>query len=1030
MTAYRLLGPLHPDVPGPRVRVLLARLALDPGRVVPREALIDSIWGELPPADSTNALQTLVSRLRRAVGAESVVSHPAGYQLATPAADVDVGTFEQLLGVARSTADPAAARTAYSSALALWTGPPLAGLDAPFVPEAVTRLLELRAGAVEGDAAAAVALGRGDEVVAGLRALCVEQPLRERAHALLVTALAASGRVADALAVFEGVRRRLSDELGVDPSDELAQAHLAVLRGEVTATAPVPRRHQPLRSYLTGFVGREQALADLETAVQASRLVTLLGPGGVGKTRLSVEAAGHYPGATVRMVELAPVATDGDVLGAVLSALQLRESTMLDVAVLETGEGLERLVEHLAGAASVLVMDNCEHVTAQVAGLVAALLAECPLLRVVATSREPLGLTGEVIVPLAPLDLATAVALLEQRAAAVRPGLALDAALAERVCERLDRMPLAIELAAARLRAMTLGQLADRLDDRFRLLSAGDPTVAARHRSLRGVIDWSWDLLPARERLVLARLSVFSAPVSVAGAQAVCSGEGVAAEEVADALAGLAEQSLLVAGPDGTYAMLETVREYARERLTDAGDLERRRSRHTAYYLELAEATEPLLRTRGQRDALELLRNEREDLLLALDSAVKAGDAAVAVRLSAALSWMWTLLGRHSEATREIGRALALPGETTTGARAVALAVWAMSSATSHDVGNLRDHFAEVARLTAITPVEQRNPVLVLSGALAALVADDHARVVAATSSALALDGVGVWERAALHLMLSFSAENCGDVAGQRAALTLASAEFEQIGDSWGIAMSLTQLAAVHALDGELTGAIQDCRRALRLLEELHADDDSVYLRVRIAMLQAAAGDTVSARAWAEEVLESGRFEPGGVSPVLAVYLLVELDLGDGDLDRARMRLPLARQLSVVGARGGPPQLKALLLGVEAAVVGAEGDRERAWALLAEGLEAALASHDMPVVADLAAVVAMQCLTEGDPAAAMRALGAAAGLRGTPDRGSIRVARVSAAARGQLGEEAATTAYEYGRALSRDDALALLRSPP
>lgn len=414
---FQILGPtsaLDEDgepvaLGGPRVRALLTLLALHAGRIVGGEQLVDGMYGPRPPEGVANALQSQVSRLRRALGRDLVEFHPAGYRLVADPQDVDARRFELLTQQGRQAlagGDPGRAATLLREALELWRGAPLS--DAPHAEAAAAALAELRLAATEDRVQADLDLGRHRELVAELSQLAAAHPLRERLRALLMRALYGSGRQAEALTVYDEARKILDEELGVEPGAELAAAHLAVLRADPALgalapdAAPAARRRQGLRAQFTSFVGRAEEIEQVAARLRANRLVTLIGPGGAGKTRLATEAADQEPG-DVCFVELAPVSEDAGVPGAVLSALDIRDAPPTPDRL--TVDPATRLVTALAGRRLLLVLDNCEHVVAATAGLADLLLASCPELRVLVTGREALGITGESILPVAPLRL-------------------------------------------------------------------------------------------------------------------------------------------------------------------------------------------------------------------------------------------------------------------------------------------------------------------------------------------------------------------------------------------------------------------------------------------------------------------------------------------------------------------------------------------------------------------------------------------------------------------------------------------------
>ncbi|KIF79672.1 hypothetical protein QR77_05730, partial [Streptomyces sp. 150FB] len=495
------------DVPGARLRALLIVLALRPGHSVPKASLIDGIWGERPPADATNALQRLVSRLRKLLPDGVVEGQPDGYRLRVEPDAVDAVRFERLVVGQARTGDGSRRVRVLREALDLWRGAAMqdVGLqDSAAFDAAVVRLEGLRLTSTEEWADAEVSLGRGGEMVTKLTDLVAAHPVRERLVAALMRALVAAGRDSEALLVYQRAREALADALGVDPSPELAALHVALLRGELGRGEPgrgdlrrnnlgrgEASRKTNLRAELTTFVGRGTDVAAVRDLMSQHRLTTVLGPGGSGKTRLATETArtllGDLPDGAW-LVELAAIGADGDVAQAALAGLGLRDALLGGPP---NAELTDRLIAAIREREALLILDNCEHVIESAAVFAHRVLGECRRLRILATSREPLGITGEALWLVEPLALpegdagpaeieaSPAVQLLRDRAGAVRRDLAVDArtlATMVRVCRTLDGMPLAIELAAARLRTMSVDQLAGRLDDRFRLLTGGSRT--------------------------------------------------------------------------------------------------------------------------------------------------------------------------------------------------------------------------------------------------------------------------------------------------------------------------------------------------------------------------------------------------------------------------------------------------------------------------------------------------------------------------------------------------------------------------
>jgi predicted ATPase/DNA-binding SARP family transcriptional activator len=764
-----VLGPLEvrdaggqvKPVGGIRLRSFLIRLAIDGGRPVPVDRLADDLWPRDQPADAAGAIQALASRLRSTAGRDLIEFGPAGYRIAVGAGDVDAAAFEQLIAVARrelECGDSAAAAAGLRRALQLWRGPALADVaDAPFAAPAVARLTELKLAATEDRIEAELALGHGAELVPEAGQLASEHPLRERLRGLLMRALYAAGRQADALGVYENTRELLASSLGIDPSPDLAAVHLAILRGELPAAAgphparparaaePVPaasgpgradagppgapgsgshdpghrarpattaRRRSNLPAQLTSFVGRADELSRVAGLLETSRLITLTGPGGAGKTRLAVETAAELAVPDgVWFVPLAPVRDALDVPQAVLSAIAGPDTGWpadpLEAARLARLNPLDRLSETIAARELVLVLDNCEHLVDAAATLAARLLADAPGVRILATSREPLGVTGETIAPVPSLRLpeddagtaslaaSPAVRLFTDRAAAVRPGFAVTEENAEsvvRICRALDGIPLAIELAAARLRTLTPDQVAARLDDRFALLSVGSRGTLPRHQTLRAIVDWSWDLLDDAERMILRRLSVFSGGATPESADQVCWLEGPARQDVVGIIASLLDKSLVAADGDRQvrYRLLETVRVYAADRLAESGEAAQAAAAHTRYFLRLAELAEPKLRSREQLEWLPRLSAEHDNFTAALRHVIEARDFSSAARFVRALSWYWITHDHDAEAREWAAAAVSLAPEDIPAGLTDAYAVAADQPAGQHDRGQVR----------------------------------------------------------------------------------------------------------------------------------------------------------------------------------------------------------------------------------------------------------------------------------------------------------------------------------------------------
>jgi predicted ATPase/DNA-binding SARP family transcriptional activator len=669
-------------VRGAKQRALLALLALQRGRPVSADRLIDVLWGDGQAANPANALQAQIGQLRRTFGAAAILTSEAGYALAAGPDEVDVVRFEQLVAEGRRLAgdgEAALASAALGEALGMRRGEPLAEFaDAGFADAERAHLDELTLVAVEARAGADLMLGRHGELAGELEPLCRQHPLRERLWELHILALYRAGRQAEALRAYTEVRDRLVGELGIDPGPALRELQARILAQDPSlapaSPAPVPAAAPPtsagnLRARLSRFVGRDAELAQLRRAVRSSRLVTLTGPGGAGKTRLAVEAAAvlgedHRDGAW--LVELAGVAGPGGVAAAAAAALGAGAAAVPGAQ--PAGSTTDLIVRYLAGRSLVVVLDNCEHVICEAAALADTLTGTVPGLRLIATSREPLGVPGEVLVPVGGLAPLAAVELFVDRARAVRPGFLPDgpaSAVIEDICRRLDGLPLAVELAAARLRALPLATLAERLEDRFRLLSHGARTALPRQQTLRAVVDWSYDLLFEDERRLFSRLATFTGGCGLTAAEAVCADEQVPAGEILDVLSRLVDKSLVIAtGDEGEarFSQLQTLWQYGRDRLTESGEADTMRARHGAYYRQLAEQAHQGLRGAAGPMWRDRLVTESGNLRAALDWYIATGDADAALSLASGMAWLWFITGDFLEGARWLGAALGAEG--------------------------------------------------------------------------------------------------------------------------------------------------------------------------------------------------------------------------------------------------------------------------------------------------------------------------------------------------------------------------------
>ncbi|MGW0419192.1 AfsR/SARP family transcriptional regulator [Streptomyces sp. NPDC003015] len=1120
---YRILGTtqaLRPDgtsvpVGGTRLRALLTVLALRPGRTVPVSLLVDEVWGDDPPADATGALQALVGRLRRALGADAVASvEGGGYRLTAGPDDIDLHRFERLAGDgirALADGDPAKAAVVLDDALALWRGPALA--DLPDRTAEAARAQARRLDALRARHTAALALGQADQCLPELTALCDTHPLDEPLQALRLRALRDTGRTAEALAAYESVRQLLADRLGADPGAELRALHGELLRPEPSredraaaaaapageavrgtdggtrtntpaathATAPSPPGN--LRARLTSFVGREADIEAIRGDLAGARLVTLLGPGGAGKTRLSQEAA-EAVGDVVRdgvwLAELAPVDDPDAVPEAVLTAVGARETVLYGAgaeAMRAAGserldDPVERLAEHCGRRSMLLILDNCEHVVDAAARLTETLLERCPGLTVLATSREPLGVPGELLRPVEPLPEPVALRLLADRGAAARPGFRVDtdeetAAACAEICRRLDGLPLGIELAAARLRMLTARQIADRLDDRFRLLTSGSRTVLPRQQTLRAVVDWSWDLLDEEERDVLRRLSVFAGGCDLAAAEAVCGPVAL------DALGSLVDKSLVVAAPspgqgDGEmrYRLLETVAEYAGERLDEVDGLRADAERaHLTYYRELARTTDPLLRGPCQLAAIGRLEREYENLRTALRRAVADRDEQEGLCLVLSLAWYWQMRDLRIEARNWSRDVQALGPDPFTEPVRPAAPVWERCTDTpppwtgevlqearrgAHLVHLAcmdteldawqNQHAQTKLRSIAATYEPGMAQTCRMPGSLwffAIMLTGDLERlrkVIQATVDTCRTTPGYDWELAAALQWRANLLANRSDWAGDAIQDAEEALEiYERIGDLWGTAEALSARAEAHERKGEWHAAAADYERAIERAEQLGARAQKSVLNARLGSALLETGEAERGELLLREVIADRDGARNEAMPAARMFLAGRLGL-TGRIPEAREQLHLLRQQFGIAHF---VIFDAFILGSEAWLEAWDGCYEKCLTLTRRALEK---SED-----PLALTIAPQMRTMYLHTAGLALAGADGGARARDGARCLRAGdallppshapttiertvrgRAERELRAVLGDAAYESAYAEGDGLSPQEAAALV----
>jgi predicted ATPase len=730
----------------------------------------------------------------------------------------------------------------------------------------ITRLEESRFTAIEDRVEADLLIGRHAELIGELEALLQSYPLRERLWAQLMTALYRAGRQADALRAYQRARTVLAEQLGIEPGPALKQVEEAVLaQDSALASPPLPPAVDAARGASTNLpaattrlIGRTAEIDATVALVREHRVATIVGAGGVGKTRVAIEVGRRLLAEFeqgVYMADFAPVADAAGVWNAVAAGL--------DVEV-ELGEGAssnlrERVSEFLRGRHTLLVLDNCEHVVAEAAQLVEHLVGHCAELRVLTTSREPLMIPGEVLWPLAPLELDDAAALFTERARAIAPSFDADAAhtTVRALCERLDCLPLAIELAAARMRAFSPDDLLSRLDDRFRLLTVGARTALPRQQTLRAVIDWSYDLLFDDERRVFERLSLFAGRFGVTAAEAVCAGETIREDDVAELLGRLVDKSLVTASEAAgavDFRLLQTLAQYGREQLERSGDAAAARTRHASYVAGLVEVPD---RSYGSAEGNwygtvgELL----DDIRRAMAWAVESEDADIACAIAGGLGWFWNMGGRIEDAWRLITAALSL-GEPTVPSRRIRALSWGGLVGMVHDSERALSYGADA--VTRARALGDDSAVALATMLRASALSDFLHRTADATElaeeSRRAFTSVGdSWSRAMATFLGGAISQVNNDYDAALPELRDAAAQFGAIGNTWGRAIALRELANIATTRGDYDEAERALLQAIQGWRAAGAVAVTSGLTVRLANVYALEGRTEDADAWFDE---------------------------------------------------------------------------------------------------------------------------------------------------------------------------------
>ncbi|KAA8889864.1 transcriptional regulator [Nocardia colli] len=957
-------------LPGARSRLLLAALALHPGRSRSAQSLIDDVWGEQPPRAPMNALHTQVSRLRSALPDGALEIGPAGYRLTLPAERVDLMLVAGLVRQARecqTAGDNAHCLDTIARARALWRGEPGADLPPGEVADALnTTATGLLAELDALELAAREATGDLDGALRIARFQAGSNPLDEPAQHTLMRLLALAGRPNEALESFAAFRSRLADQLGADPGPALVELNTAILRGEPldrmaaaaaaqASGAAIPAGHGDaerlsaktdfalpaaigLRAAPNALLGREGDLTALDELLRTSRVVTVLGPGGSGKTRIANEVGARLARTrSVVLVELASIrAEDNDIVveieAAISAVLGLSDTSSLGAAsALRNREvvaaGRQRLRNAVASRPMTLVLDNCEHLIDAVAVVVADLIGVADLLTVLTTSRAPLMITAEAVYPLPPLTIdaagSPATELFATRARSVRPGVRLDPETVAQLCHTLDGLPLAIELAAARVRVMSVEEINLRLTDRFALLRHGDRSSPERHRTLHAVIDWSWNLLDAPQQVALRRLCRFPAGFTLSAAEAVVSGPEVT--DVAAAVDGLVNQSLLTLLDDevlGTrYRMLETVREYGDEQLAACpAESDLMAERLMLWAKNYCGAAAARYLTGDQVELALSVATELDNLLAALRHALERRDADTAYTVFPVISMLWVLRGSHLEVIAWAPRIAELhpadtgpdapPGDLVLMSYQTMFMHLVFSRADPRDLARLRTRVRRLLR--SRTDLSEANRFV---GHIVLTRSDGRGLARYIAHSVRAKDPE---TRSTALLLRANIKENLGDVRGS----TVDAVHALDIlgGDNvWSVAMVCRHLGQVYGQIAEYERAVVHYRRALGMLQRLGAYEDTVETRAMLVASLLGAGRLSEARRELALAFESSHLDGvvGGKNHLLATIMQssAEASLAEGDIEGGLDRYQRALELSGWPDDDANPGPSGLMLG-------------------------------------------------------------------------------------------------------------------
>lgn len=1057
----RVLGPLElvgddaTAVPlgGAQLRRALATLALHAPSSTPVDVLNDVLWPEGPP--SSNALQATVSKLRKTIAPITIDATASAYSLTLGPAGIDAHHFEKLTSSGRDAAADGRHEAAVEQldvALTMWRGRPFDDLaDLPIGQAPAARLSSLRESAISTRLECNLSLGRLDVAAAELEALTVSEPFVERWWALLMLSRYRQNRQADALRAYQQARSILADELGLEPGPELRQLESRILQHDPSlgpassGRLAQPVRVQPARTVtlpqrLMSFVGRDRHIESLSFLLAEERLITVLGPGGAGKTSLSIEVARRVAATMsprVVLIELASVPRGGDVMAAVAAVVSPGNGELRSGAA--PSNELDRIVDALGDQPLLLILDNCEHVVAEAAEFAAAVLRQAPSIRILATSREPLAVPGERIWPIPPLTADESFELLRARAASA--GVELESSeptrqAAARLIERLDGLPLAIELAAARLRSMSITDIVSRLDDRFALLSVGPRTAEPRQQTLRNLFDWSHDLLDEQERMLFRRLAVFPGGATLDAIEDVCTdpmtaddgpaGGGRGADRLLrrqahELISHLVDKSLVLVDhtPAGArYRMLQTLADYAAEQLVAAGEAEAFASRHAQYFAERLRPVERGLFGHEQRHWMEWLRVEWANITAAIDHALAVDDGNTAICLTAPLGWYFFMIDESASGAEWLHAALSCGGNRDPRLHSLALSSYAFLASMGPDPA----HAALVAERALATLDSYDDPITEAIVVGEYVVCHLFRGRIEVCRQALPLCEEAAhrsgdrWSMAMASLVGAEVLNGAGDPEAAEREMRHAADGFAAVGDRFSYTLCVTHAAELAEMHGDYDRAVRMLEESVAIAEDVGFSPRIMATRSRLANLEILRGNLALAASIHRRAID---VDDGPVPQwVNAISLL-----GLANIARRRgdpvEALRLVDEGIALPRSLGIPLMRSSLLVARGYSLDLAGERDAALAAQSEALTVALQLGTTRVVANAVEGLAGALAIDGQEVAAARLLGAADALRrrsGGPMPAAERfdVDRAERRARAALGDSAFEAEFAAG----------------